>query len=128
MQWERANDENVLERSKTRRGQRLSKSIYNLVLAGDKFNMERTKSNFITDEVKINFDVLGLCVKNWIHREVSSTNVITPKCWWIRKINLKFLEKRLQPSQLNGSIGKGTVLGLNTRTRHRRLFLRTLRN
>jgi len=36
-------------------------------------------------------------MKYWIDRQVSCTNVVTPKFWWSRKWNARFLEKRAYP-------------------------------
>lgn len=42
-------------------------------------DLQTASSNLLADKVKINFDVLGVGVKNEINRKVSCTKVVTMK-------------------------------------------------
>ena len=56
--------------------------VSNLVGRRKILNMELVLKDFITNKMKVEFNMLCLCVKHRIGSKMGSTLVVTPKNWW----------------------------------------------
>jgi len=77
-------------------------------------NLQITDGDPFTNEVKINLDVLGMLMLDWVGRHVESTNVVTIHQCSATERGMKLLEKLAQPRCLSNTISYCTVLGFRT--------------
>jgi hypothetical protein len=96
-------------------GQRLGKSIGELIMSGNKPNIKTPLQDLISNEVVVNFNVLHTTMEHRIRREVLGTHVVTPQACAARRRYMQFSKKGLNPNELGYCIGHGLVLGLGAR-------------
>jgi hypothetical protein len=77
-------------------------------------NTHLTKSNSITNKVKVDLDVLGALVLNRVCRHVDGANIVTKHHGGSQERSMEFLQELAEPRGL----GDGAVLGLGTGARH----------
>ena len=77
-------------------------------------NLQITDGDPFTNEVKINLDVLGTLMLDWVGRNVESTDVVTIHQCSATERGMKLLEKLAQPRCLSNTISYCTVLGFST--------------
>jgi hypothetical protein len=77
-----------------------------------------TKCHSITNEVKIDLDVLGALVLNRVCGHVDDAKFVTKHDGGPRERSMKFLQELAEPSGLSDGVGDGVVLGLGAGARH----------
>ena len=87
-------------------------------------NLQITDGDPFMNEVKINLDVLGTLMLDWVGRHVDCTNVASINQCSATKRGMDLLEKLAQPRHLSNTISHCTVLGFSTSSGHGVLTLR----
>ena len=59
--------------------QRLGENVANLILGGEKTNLNFTVGNMLTNKVKIKLDMLGASMEDGIMGHVNGDEVVTPQ-------------------------------------------------
>ena len=77
-------------------------------------NLQITDGDPFTNEVKINLDVLGTLMLDWVGRNVESTDVVTIHQCGTAKGSTKLLEELAQPCRLGDSISHCAILSFST--------------
>ena len=81
--------------------------------------MQDTKStncNSLSDEVKVDLDVFGALMLNWIGGHVDDTDVVIVHQCGAAKRGVQLLVKLTQPGGLGNSISHRAIFGFNTRS------------
>jgi len=73
-----------------------------------------TDGNPLSNEVKINLNMLSPLMLDWIGRHVNSIDVVTINQHSMARWGMKLKKKLAQPSDLGNCIGHGAVLGFYT--------------
>jgi hypothetical protein len=81
-------------------------------------NKHLTKSNSITDKVKVDLNVLGVLVLNRVCRHVDGANIVTKPHGGSMEWSMEFLQELVDPRGLDDGVGDGAVLSLGTGARH----------
>jgi hypothetical protein len=56
----------------------LDKNVNNLILRRDESNLQLLLRNTLTEKVEINFNMLRLCMKDWVGQQICCTNIVAP--------------------------------------------------
>jgi hypothetical protein len=57
---------------------RFSEDVGDLICRGDKTNMKSSQGNFLTDKMKVNFDVFGASVKDRVGGQIGGAKIVAP--------------------------------------------------
>jgi hypothetical protein len=76
-------------------------------------NTDSTKGNPFTDEMEINFHVLGVLVLNWVGGEVDSTDVVAVDEAGSVERMVEFMKKLSEPRDLSDTICNCSVLSFS---------------
>ena len=90
--------------------------------------MKSTLLKMMTNEVTIDFNVLGALMKNIIMGNVNNTMIITVNRSTGGLGSTHVSQKPAKLEEFRGGIGESTVLSFNTGTSNNRLFLVTPRD
>ncbi|XP_059436392.1 probable LRR receptor-like serine/threonine-protein kinase At1g53420 [Corylus avellana] len=77
----------------------------------DESDVKSLGGDFVTNKVKVDFNVLGAGMKGRVGSEVCGANVITPKGGRCGKKNAKFAEHGLEPYELGSGGCESTIFG-----------------
>jgi hypothetical protein len=87
-------------------------------------NTDSTKSDTLTDEVEVDFHVLGALVLNWVGGEVDDADVVAVDEDGRLQRVMQLLEKLLQPGSFSNAIWNSPILGFRAGPGDGRLPLR----
>ena len=87
-------------------------------------NTDSTKSDTLTDEVEVDFHVLGALVLNWVGGEVDGADIVTVDEGGRLQRVMQLLEKLLQPGSFSNAISNSAILGFSAGPGDGRLPLR----
>lgn len=80
-------------------------------------NSNVPQCNTISNEVKVDLDVFGALVLNWIRGHIDRAHVVTENNGGTGKRPVKLLEKLAEPTSFSDGVGDDTILGLSARAR-----------
>jgi hypothetical protein len=86
-------------------------------------NTNITKSHFVTDEVKVNLDMLGTLVLDGVWRHINNTDIVTIYQCGPAQGSVQLRAKLTNPSGFSNCICNSTILRLGTRAGDRILTL-----
>ena len=77
-------------------------------------NSQITDGHPLANEVKINLNMLGMLVVDWVGGHVYCTDVVTVHQCGATERGVKLLKELAQPCGLSNNISHGAVLGFST--------------
>ena len=77
-----------------------------------------TQGHTIANEVKVDLDVFGSLILNWVSGHVDGADVVAEHNRGGGRWSMKLVEKLPDPTSLSNGVGNSTVLGFSTGTRN----------
>jgi hypothetical protein len=75
-------------------------------------------SYLLTNEVKIDLDMLRLLMLNWVGGHVDRTDVVAVDKYGVAERSVKLVKKLTEPGSLSNTIGHGAILSFSTQLQH----------
>ena len=76
-------------------------------------NTKVTNGNSLPDEVKIDLNVLGSLMLNWVEGHVDGTDVVAVHQCGAAERSMQLQKKLAQPGGLSNSVGHRAILGFS---------------
>jgi hypothetical protein len=77
-----------------------------------------THSYLLTNEVKIDLDMLCSLMLNWVGGHVDRTDVVAVDKYGVAERSVKLVKKLTEPGSLSNTIGHGAILSFSTQLQH----------
>ena len=103
----------------------LGEDISRLVNRGDGEQLEIAFPEMLASDVAVDLNVLDAFMENIIMSNVDSTTIVIIKRSGSGLWSIHVIQELVKPDKLVGSVGKGTILSLSTRTGNHILLLAT---
>ena len=101
----------------------LGEDISRLVNRGDGEQLEIAFPEMLASDVAVDLNVLDAFMENIIMSNVDSTTIVIIKRSGSGLWSIHVIQEPVKPDKLVGSVGKGTILSLSTRTGNHILLL-----
>ena len=103
----------------------LGEDISRLVNRGDGEQLEIAFPEMLASDVTVDLNVLDAFMEDIIMSNVDSTTIVIIKRSGSGLWSIHVIQELVKPDKLVGSVGKGTILSLSTRTGNHILLLAT---
>ena len=110
---------------KTTKWVSLGEDISRLVNRGDGEQLEIAFPEMLASDVAVNLNVLDAFMEDIIMSNVDSTTIVIIKRSGSGLWSIHVIQELVKPDKLVGSVGKGTILSLSTRTGNHILLFAT---